>query len=402
MPRRPLTDEAVLVRRALSGVPSARDELHGRLECAHDLLADRNRRHGEPFPPAEVEGMAETARRAAWEGLEHASGDRLEAHVLRLTTREWLRRLRARAPEPLLFQELGEGLPAGQDDPDNAVLLETERVYAALAELPRSDGALVRLVLLEERSFAEIARHLDKTERTARTWFFRGLRRLASLLDDAGPTRTHPAAHGHRLDLALAAGEDPRAAFRASPLVTCAACTAQMERVLATSERVARVGEHERRELALLAHPESGRADRATQGGTRSPLFTLTASLLGTLALLGVLARVGRDAEAAREQRPVYEHVGGLLHSGARTDVSLFEWRLDLPPRGHFIVRVVDSAGLERARSERLYEARWRPADPGRLPSEFTWTVEVYDEPMAQRPLLTVRARVERGGHDGG
>jgi hypothetical protein len=66
-----------------------------------------------------------------------------------------------------------------------------------------------------------------------------------------------------------------------------------------------------------------------------------------------------------------------------RGDASSFRWEGELPPTGHFVVRIFasDATGAPTTmvlESARCSERTWRPgeSDLGRIPDEFVWEVE--------------------------
>lgn len=89
------------------------------------------------------------------------------------------------------LRRMGVELPAMEDEERRRIEelagLSTlhQRVAGALEHLPPGQRDAIRLRIVEERSYPELAAHLGVTQETARARVSRGLRALAHQLDDA-------------------------------------------------------------------------------------------------------------------------------------------------------------------------------------------------------------------------
>jgi RNA polymerase sigma factor (sigma-70 family) len=95
-------------------------------------------------------------------------------------------------------ERLGIQLPeVSEDDHERIVELAglgemRDRVAAAFTDLSGSERDALRLRVIDERSYPEIAETLGVSEQAARARVSRGLRRLADALEMAAPTEVTP------------------------------------------------------------------------------------------------------------------------------------------------------------------------------------------------------------------
>jgi RNA polymerase sigma-70 factor (ECF subfamily) len=176
-------DDLGLVRRALDGDVVAVESLVGRLGCVYRVLAQRNRRLGEPFAAEELEDLAQDVTIAVWSKLGEFRGlSSIEGWVFRFAHLELIYRLRARdrLPGPL-GEERASAEPA-HEDAAAAAHEEAEELYPALEQLEPAQGEVIRLKHFEDLTFPQIAERLGASANTAKTRYYRGMQRLREIL----------------------------------------------------------------------------------------------------------------------------------------------------------------------------------------------------------------------------
>ncbi len=172
-----------LVRRALAGDARASGALIGRLGCVYRVLAQRNRRLGEPFAPDELEDQAQDVTIAVWTKLgEYRGLSSLEGWICRFAHLELIYRLRRRDRLPRLLDDARayseparDERPAGED--------HAEELYPALEDLDPAQGEVIRLKHFEDLTFPQIAERVGASANTAKTRYYRGLQRLREILE---------------------------------------------------------------------------------------------------------------------------------------------------------------------------------------------------------------------------
>ena len=168
-----------LVRNALGGDVRAIDGLVRRMRCIPLMIAARNARLGGLLDRDEVHDLAQDALVLVWRKLESYAGlASLESWVYPFCTYTLMNAMRARQRHPRA--ELLEDEPVGSAKPDDP--LDLERVHRALERIEYVEAAVIRLKHFEERTFEEIADRLAIPINTAKSRYYRGLRRLRDLL----------------------------------------------------------------------------------------------------------------------------------------------------------------------------------------------------------------------------
>lgn len=170
-----------MVRRAAEGDPAAVDELLRRVRCVRRFVTARNRQLGGRLGADEIDDAVQETLFAIWRKLPDYKGlGSFEAWVYRFCYLELLGRLRRQGRRPQPVDEL--------DVPDDNVPepgreLEYERLYVMLEELGPPASDVIRLKHLEELSFDEIGERMDTSPNTAKTRYYRGMRKLRELLE---------------------------------------------------------------------------------------------------------------------------------------------------------------------------------------------------------------------------
>lgn len=159
--------------------------------CAERVLVYLTRRTLDPETALDL--WAETLAQAfaARKRFRGSTEDEAIAWVYAIARNQWSGYLRRGYAERKALRRLGVGRP--ELDVYDIERLEDlaglralrERVDAALRELPRDQEEAVRLRIVEELPYREVAERLSVTEPAARARVSRGLRRLSLTLEEA-------------------------------------------------------------------------------------------------------------------------------------------------------------------------------------------------------------------------
>lgn len=174
-----------LVRGVLDRDAQATDEFVGRMRCIPAILRLRNRRLGSPLDDALLQDLAQDVLVALWPKLEQYDGSvRLEAWVYRFCTNKHFALVRDRGlrihierPSALPMDEHHGKQPAANQTGD------TELLHTALAALDPGVAEVVRLKHFEEQTFDQIGERLNVSSNTAKTRYYRALKRLRESID---------------------------------------------------------------------------------------------------------------------------------------------------------------------------------------------------------------------------
>ncbi|MCP3919743.1 MAG: sigma-70 family RNA polymerase sigma factor [bacterium] len=178
-----------LVQSARGGCPRAIERLMLRLRCVRATLVARNAKLGAPLDAAELEDVIQDTLIAVWGKLERFEGyGTLEAWTYRFSVLELRSRLGARrarhGARHVRLEDVEERAAAVSDAPGDD---EVARVYAGLARLGRGERRVIELKLLEDLTFEEIATRLGRSPNTLKAQYYRGLRKLRTLLPQVLP-----------------------------------------------------------------------------------------------------------------------------------------------------------------------------------------------------------------------
>lgn len=171
--------ERVFVDDALAGKKSAMDRLIERLGCVPRMLASRNAKLGAPLSHDELRDATQDTFVAILRGLgNYQPTAPLESWIYGICCRQMLAAIRAKQRHASRSQELQETdiehTPKSIDD-----VAEAQRLLAQLGGL---ESKIVELKHIEGLTFEELATRLDISPNTAKTSYYRGLRRLRSIL----------------------------------------------------------------------------------------------------------------------------------------------------------------------------------------------------------------------------
>lgn len=190
--REPLPD-GELVRRALAREPAALERFVARMGCVPRILGTRNARAGTPLDRQELEDVVQETLTAVWNKLAGYDGTAsLESWVWRFCELEFLRRLRAKGRGRLVLQETLEGSAHEPLAPAPRLALDDERLAEGLEALDSEVGAVVRLKHYEDLTFEAIGARLGISSNTAKTRYYRGLRKLRAELEKTRRSARRP------------------------------------------------------------------------------------------------------------------------------------------------------------------------------------------------------------------
>lgn len=150
---------------------------------------------GYGIPPEDRLDLEQTIMLQLWQAVSEPSfrGKRFGGLVEVVASRRCIDWWRSRKPETAL--EAAEAVPAGQPDPQRTALRreQIEHAQAALKRLPAACQELIRLHVGQNRSYAEIAKSLGRSEGALRVQMHRCIRRaqqlLLAVLGSADPPR---------------------------------------------------------------------------------------------------------------------------------------------------------------------------------------------------------------------
>jgi len=179
--------DAELVRRALSGHRKAIVELVERMGCVPRILASRNARMGSPVRDHDLPDLVQDTLLVIWRKLPTFEGrSSLETWIYRICCLElmnFVRRKRRTGREQGREEEL---LELGAPTTSLSNSQEYEDLYQAMERLPASELEIVRLKHFDDLTFESVGGRLGISENTAKTRYYRGLKRLNGFL---GATR---------------------------------------------------------------------------------------------------------------------------------------------------------------------------------------------------------------------
>ncbi|MCK6445803.1 MAG: sigma-70 family RNA polymerase sigma factor [Planctomycetes bacterium] len=174
-------DKALLAR-VRRGDAIAVEAFVQRMACVPLILAAQNARLGKVLGPAQLDDAAQEVLTLIWTRLETFEGrSTLETWVYRFCVNTLMNAVR-RERRSRRNEELSEEAA----DP-TLVDAETrytryDHLYLGIAKLPAEERVCIHLKHFEERTFDEIGARLGISPNTAKTQYYRGLRRLQELL----------------------------------------------------------------------------------------------------------------------------------------------------------------------------------------------------------------------------
>jgi RNA polymerase sigma-70 factor (ECF subfamily) len=160
-------------------------------ECAERLLVYFTRRTLDPETALDLWAETLAAAFASWHRFRGSTRDDAIGWLYGIARNQWAGYLRRGYAERRALDRLGLTRPELDSD-DLARLIELaglgalrDRVGAALADLPVDQREALRLRIVQELPYPEVAERLNVSEPAARARVSRGLRRLALTLEEA-------------------------------------------------------------------------------------------------------------------------------------------------------------------------------------------------------------------------
>ncbi len=174
------------VRALLAGDPGARAWVEGELARVPRLAGWLNGRMGRPLGEAELLDLSQDAVLVIWRKLPGFEGrSPLAAWAFQVVRFEFLNAVRRRRrARPRVAGEGPEALEQIAAPADESLAEdEKEGLLAALQHLEDEKRQVIELKHFQALTFRQVGERLGIPENTARTRYYRGLRRLKALLD---------------------------------------------------------------------------------------------------------------------------------------------------------------------------------------------------------------------------
>ena len=163
------------------------------MTCVPRLLRARNRRAGTPFTPEELEDLSQEALGALWRKLGRYDGSAsLETWAFRFCELEFLHGLRAKGRGRLVLEETLEGTPLEPRSAGGVEPADHEHLFRSLEALDSEVAVVVRLKHYEDLTFEVIGERLGCSANTAKTRYYRGLRKLKQALGANSSRKAEP------------------------------------------------------------------------------------------------------------------------------------------------------------------------------------------------------------------
>jgi len=175
-----------LARRARAGDRRAIDAFVARMACVRKVLAYKNAQFGSPLETNELEDVIQNTLTAVWRKLESYEGrGSLEAWTYRFSYLELMAHLRRDRRFPGLLEDVKAGATVDPRPTSSATNARFEHLYNGLERLDPLTARIIRWKHIDLYTFEEIAARLDLSPNTAKTRYYRGMRKLRSLLGEA-------------------------------------------------------------------------------------------------------------------------------------------------------------------------------------------------------------------------
>lgn len=175
-----------MVHSVLKRRPDAVVQFIDRMGCVPRFLSSRNARMGRPLSQTELQDVTQEVLTIVWRKLASFEGkSSLETWVYRICAFEFsnaLRRHRRRETGVTHDEEVLLQVPEETAEPVGDV----EALREELDRLQDDEADIIRLKHYDDLTFAEIGERLGLSDNTAKTRYYRGLRRLKDALSRRG------------------------------------------------------------------------------------------------------------------------------------------------------------------------------------------------------------------------
>ena len=179
------SSDLALVRAVLRKQESAVERFVARMRCVPLILESRNSRLGTPLIEDDLIDTVQDTLVVIWKKLSTYSGkSSLETWAFGFCRNQMLNAIRKRARRPLPMGIAGEAQGSllersyeTEEEPDSF-----EVIGRGLDQLDTTHEQVIRLKCHSGLTFAQVGRRLDISPNTAKTYYYRGLKRLEGLL----------------------------------------------------------------------------------------------------------------------------------------------------------------------------------------------------------------------------
>ncbi len=175
-----------LIQELMRENPEAMIQFVDRMGCVPRILAAKNARLGRPLGDHEIQDAVQDCLVIVWRKLPEFEGrSTLETWIYRICTFELMNVVRRKQRQKLQIESqeaLVEDLPARSEPSD-----DFGDLYSAIDTLDDAERRVVQLKHFDDLTFTEIGDALTISENTAKTRYYRGLRRLQLQLRDRAP-----------------------------------------------------------------------------------------------------------------------------------------------------------------------------------------------------------------------
>ena len=181
------TNDVQLVADALAGRQDAIRAFLERMRCVPRMLTARNRQFGRPLADDELEDVVQDTLTALWKKLPSYDGRAaLETWAHQFCYFEFMMRVRRSSQAAVLFEDLPQTLIDPRAEPVSPI--DVEQLLKSLDRVDANEAEVLRLRHFDDLTFDEAAERLRISPNTAKSRYYRGLRKLRELI---GKTTQH-------------------------------------------------------------------------------------------------------------------------------------------------------------------------------------------------------------------
>ncbi len=172
-----------LVQETLGGCEDAAKRLIRRLECIPLILHKRNNRLGGPLTDEDIRDLVQDILTVIWKRLPTYEGkSSIDTWVHAYCIHQLMNALRAKSRMPQLAEDATLEQSRTEDSFRFPSEIEFEHVHLCLDQLELGQSTVIRLKHFEHRTFDEIGEQMTLSPNTVKTLYYRGLKRLRTLL----------------------------------------------------------------------------------------------------------------------------------------------------------------------------------------------------------------------------
>ncbi len=177
----PHPEDVELARRAKSGDPDALHAFVDRMLCVRRFHVRKNEQLGRPLGPEELEDSIQDTLFELWNKLEDYEGRApLEGWAYRFSILQVIARIRRKDFLPRPLTDFGDHAPQPADR-KRGDAYRFEQLYRSIERVGPPGSDIIRMRMLEQRSFEEIAASYGSPVNSIKTRFYRAMTRLRDL-----------------------------------------------------------------------------------------------------------------------------------------------------------------------------------------------------------------------------